>query len=349
MISITTQKRISDYNINIGEFPKGRLNKITDVKGVKVGHSTIDEGEIKTGVTVIFPMEENVFSNKLIGASYVLNGFGKTTGLVQIEELGTLESIIGLTNTLNVGLVQDAIVKYMVEECSRENIEIESINPIVAECNDGYLNNIQLRSVKEEHVYNAIKDAKVDFLEGDIGAGKGMSCHQLKGGIGSASRIINLDRKEYTIGVLVLSNHGLLKDLVINGEKIGERLSEEIELIPQKDQGSIISIIATDIPLSSRQMKRVCKRTSVGLARLGSYIGHGSGEIILGFSTANIIKYGEEQDILDFKFLNEDKIDRVFRAVAECEEEAVLNSMITSNKVIGYKGRSRESLIDYIK
>lgn len=348
-IIIINQKRIQDYGINIGEFPKGKLNKITDVKGVKVGHSTIDTKESKTGVTVILPMEENIFSNKLIGASYVLNGFGKTTGLVQIEELGTLESIIALTNTLNVGLVQDAIVDYMIEECNRENIDLESFNPIVAECNDGYLNNIQLRAVKEEHVYSAIENAKVDFLEGDIGAGKGMSCHQLKGGIGSASRIVNLDGEEYTIGVLVLSNYGLLKDLTINGEKIGERLSKEIELNPQKDQGSIISIIATDIPLSSRQMKRVCKRTSVGLAKLGSYIGHGSGEIILGFSTANIIKYGEKADILDFKFLKEDKIDTVFRAVAECEEEAVLNSMIASNKVIGYKGRRRESLRDYIK
>jgi D-aminopeptidase len=343
------QKRIENYGINIGKLPKGKLNKITDVKGVKVGHSTIDTEESKTGVTVILPMEDNIFSNKLIAASYVLNGFGKTTGLVQIEELGTLESIIALTNTLNVGLVQDAVVDYMIGECNKENIELESFNPIVSECNDSYLNNIQLRAVKKEHVYSAIKDAKVDFLEGDIGAGKGMSCHQLKGGIGSASRIVNLDGEDYTIGVLVLSNHGLLEDLIIDGEKIGERLSKEIEIVPKKDKGSIISIIATDIPLSSRQIRRACKRTSVGIARLGSYIGHGSGEIIIGFSTANIIKYSEEQDIVNLKFLNENKIDLVFRAVAECEEEAVLNSMITSNKVLGFKGRSRETLKDYIK
>ena len=348
VINIDNQKRIQDYGINIGKLPKGKLNKITDVKGVKVGHSTINTEDSKTGVTVILPMEDNIFSNKLIAASYVLNGFGKTAGLVQIEELGTLESIIALTNTLNVGLVHDAIVDYMIEECKKENIELESFNPVVCECNDGYLNNIQLRAVKSQHVYDAIKDAKTDFLEGDIGAGKGMSCHQLKGGIGSASRIVNLDGKDYTVGVLVLSNYGLLEDLRINGEKTGEKLSKKIDVVPQKDKGSIISIIATDIPLSSRQLKRVCKRTSVGLARLGSFIGHGSGEIIIGFSTANIIKHNEKQDIVDLKFLNENKIDKVFRAVAECEEEAVLNSMITSNKVVGFKGRSRETLRDYI-
>lgn len=343
------QKRIEDYGIKIGKLPKGKLNKITDVKGVKVGHCTIDTEDNKTGVTVILPMEDNIYLNKLVAASYVLNGYGKTAGLVQIEELGNIESIIALTNTLNVGLVHDAVVEYMINECKKENFQLKTFNPIICECNDSYLNNIQLRAVQKEHVYRAIEDAKVDFREGDIGAGKGMSCHQLKGGIGSSSRIVTIDGKAFTLGVLVLSNYGLLEDLTIDGRNIGRTISKKLEMKPQTDRGSIISIIATDIPMSSRQLGRICKRTGVGLARLGSYIGHGSGEITIAFSTANRIKHNESEGIVNMKIINEDKIDIVFRAVAECEEEAVLNSMITSEKVIGTEGRIRETLKDYIK
>ncbi|GFN34755.1 DmpA family aminopeptidase [Tepidimicrobium xylanilyticum] len=343
------QRRIEDYGISIGTLPKGKLNKITDVRGIKVGHSTIDRENIKTGVTVVIPREENIYLNKLIAASYVLNGYGKTIGLVQIEELGTLESIIALTNTLNVGLVHDALVEYMIEECKKENSELTTYNPIVCECNDSFLNDISLRAVKKEHVFEAIKNAMIDFEEGDVGAGKGMSCHQLKGGIGSASRIVELDGEKYTVGVLVQSNHGALKDLTINGKNIGIKIAEGLKAKQEADKGSIISIIATDIPLSSRQLKRICKRTGVGLARLGSFIGHGSGEIVIAFSTANTIPHNRDEGIHSIKVLNEDKIDLVFRAVAECEEEAVLNSMITAETVTGFKGRTRYSLRDYIE
>lgn len=342
------QKRIEDYGIVIGELPKGKLNKITDVKGIKVGHCTIDTSESKTGVTVILPMEENIFINKLIAASYVLNGYGKTLGLVQIDELGSLESIIALTNTLNVGLVHDAVVDYMIEQCKKDNFDLKSVNPVVCECNDSYLNNIQYRAVNKEHVYKAIDDACTDFDEGDVGAGKGMSCHQLKGGIGSASRIVKLDDQTYTIGVLVLSNHGLLKDFSINGDGIGKRISKEVDTQNNTDKGSVISIIATDIPLSSRQLIRICKRAGVGLARLGSYIGHGSGEIMVAFSTGNILKNYHEKEMIEIKMLNEEKLDIVFRAVAECEEEAILNSMITCRKIICEMGKTRKILKDFI-
>mgnify|MGYP000849816365 CR=1 FL=1 len=342
------QKRIEDYGISIGELPKGKLNKITDVQGIKVGHCTIDREDIKTGVTVLLPTEDNIYLNKMVAASDVLNGYGKTCGLVQVDELGTLESIIAFTNTLNIGLVHDAVVDYMIEECKREEYELKTFNPLVCECNDGYLNNIQLKAVKKDHVYKAIEDATIDFKEGDIGAGKGMSCHQLKGGIGSASRIVNIGGEDFTVGVLVLSNHGLLKDLTICGTNIGNKISKEIETKAEKDKGSIISIIATDIPLSSRQLKRICKRTGVGLARLGSFIGHGSGEITIAFSTANRIRHQEEKGLVHIGIINEDKIDIIFRAVAECEEEAVLNSMITAERVVGVKGRNRETLKDYI-
>lgn len=342
------QKRAGDFGISIGELPKGRLNKITDVKGIRVGHCTIDNEASKTGVTVIIPSEENIFTNKLAAASYVLNGFGKSLGLVQVDELGSLESVIAMTNTLNVGLVHDAVVEYMIGECKRENVRVESINPLVFECNDAYLNDIQLRAVSKEHVFKAVAAAVPDFEEGDVGAGKGMSCHHLKGGIGSASRIVALDGKEFTVGALVLSNHGRLRDLTINGKRLGEDIARAIEAESHEDKGSIISIIATDIPLDSRQLGRVCKRSGVGLARLGSYIGHGSGEIMFAFSTANVLQNRQDEDFFVSKLLREDKLDIVFRAVAECEEEAVINSMVTAGKVTGYEGRTRDTLRDYL-
>ncbi|KUO74546.1 MAG: aminopeptidase [Clostridia bacterium BRH_c25] len=342
------QKRIEDYGIRIGELPKGRLNKITDVEGVRVGHCTIDTEESKTGVTVIIPSEENIFTNKLVAGSYVLNGFGKSLGLVQVDELGSMESVIALTNTLNVGLVHDAVVEYLIKEGKKDNVEIESVNPLVFECNDSYLNDIQLRAVKKEHVFEAIEAAAVDFDEGDTGAGKGMSCHHLKGGIGSASRVVSLDGQAFTVGVLVLSNHGRLKDLSINGKNIGSEISKALEAENHEDKGSIISIIATDVPLDSRQLGRICRRAGVGLARLGSYIGHGSGEIMFAFSTANVLENRSGKEIIDIRILKEDKLDEVFRAVAECEEEAVLNSMVASEQVVGIRGRKRESLKDFI-
>lgn len=346
---MSKQRRIEDFGINIGSLPKGKLNKITDVKGVKVGHCTIDNEENKTGVTVILPTEENIFSNKLIAASFILNGFGKTQGLIQVDELGTLEAPIALTNTLNIGIVHDAITEYMINQCNKDNIEMGSVNPIICECNDSYLNNIHSRAVKKQHVFKAIENCNEDFEEGDIGGGKGMSCHSLKGGIGSASRIVKFDGKEYTLGVLVQTNHGLLEDLTIDGKKVGKIISEKIASKDIVEKGSIIIIIATDIPLCSRQLKRVCKRASVGIARVGSYIGHGSGDVIIGFSTANVIKEEGSKDIISLKTINENKIDKAFRAVAEACEEAVLNSMITANKVLGYNGHVREALIDYIE
>lgn len=343
------QKRIEDYSIKIGKLPKGKLNKLTDVKGVKVGHYTIDTEENKTGVTVVMPQEKNVFVHKMTAASYVFNGFGKTAGLIQIDELGTLETPIALTNTLNIGIVHDAIVEYMINECEKDNIEMHSINPVICECNDGRLNNIKKRAVRKEHVFDAIENSCADFQEGDVGGGKGMTCHKLKGGIGSASRIVELDGEEYTLGVLVQSNHGLLEDFMINGNNIGREIAKNINVQEKADKGSIIMIVATDIPLSSRQLKRVCKRASVGLARLGSFIGHGSGEVVVGFTTENNIEDDNKNDIVSINIINENKMDLPFRAVAEACEEAVLNSMVTANKVKGYKGNEVESLKDYIE
>lgn len=339
------QKRAREFGLQVGQLPTGPKNKITDVPGVTVGHCTIDNEEHKTGVTVVLPCSENPFFHKLPAASFVLNGFGKSAGLVQIDELGTLETPIALTNTLNVGFVWDALAGYMVDRCAVDGHALRSVNPVVCECNDGTLNHIQSRAVKEEHVLSALNSACVDFQEGSVGAGRGMVCHDLKGGIGSASRQIDVDGTVYTLGVLLLTNHGNLADLTIDGKNIGKDLAERLNK-REPDKGSCIAIIATDLPLDSRQLGRVAKRASVGLARLGSFIGHGSGEVFVAFSTANAWDSREETALRQGVFFSEDKMDLPFRAVAECAEEAVLNSMLTARTTVGWQGKTIHSLLD---
>lgn len=334
--------RIRDFGITIGKGETGKLNKITDVPGVKVGHATIDTEEHKTGVTVILPAEDNVFVNKLTAAAYVHNGFGKTAGLLQVEELGTLETPIALTNTMNVGKVHDAIVEYMVKESKKIGVEVTSINPVVGETNDSRLNYIQERAVETEHVMAAIASACEDFEEGDVGAGKGTVCFGLKGGIGSASRIVEIGEKRYTLGVLVQSNFGATKTLSVNGDPVGERI-EALTAAETLDRGSIMMIIATDLPVSDRQLKRIIKRAGVGLSRVGSFMGHGSGDIMIGFTTANRISYDKEIDTATIEILNESKIDKAFVAVAEATEEAILNSLAAAHTVTGYQGATKRA------
>ena len=326
---MTQQKRIRDAGVIVGELPCGQRNKITDVPGVTVGHCTIDSENHHTGVTVVMPCRQNIFANKLLAAGYVWNGFGKTAGLVQIQELGTLETPIALTNTLNVGLMQDALVEYMVRRCREDGVTMKSINPVVGECNDSRLNDICERAVKEEHLMQAIQSAGEDFPLGAVGAGRGTICHGLKGGIGSASRVIELDGKTYTLGLLVQSNHGRMSDLTIAGRNIGREIAEQIkareeQLQPECDKGSIMMIAATDLPVSERQLGRILRRASVGLARLGSFVGHGSGEIMIGFSTAHSVRYDEEQ-VQRMDIMPEGKIDLAFRAIAECGGTIGLN------------------------
>ena len=241
------KKRIRDYGIIIGRHETGPLNKLTDVPGVTVGHCTVDTEEHKTGVTVILPCRDNMFEKKLTAAAFVHNGFGKTAGTLQIEELGTLETPIALTNTLNVGLVHDAMVDYMTERCRNEGIEVKSLNPVVGECNDSNLNNIVGRAVTKEHVFEAIRTASSDFAEGDVGAGKGTVCFGMKGGIGSASRIVKTGGETFTVGVLVQSNFGSTRNFVLDGKPLGDILAARIEDI-KKDEGSIMMVVGTDLP-----------------------------------------------------------------------------------------------------
>ena len=330
--------------LNIGRMEHGTRNSIADVPGVTVGHCTVDNERHKTGVTVVMPCEDDIFRNKMVAACHVLNGFGKTAGLMQIQELGTLESPIALTNTLNVGLVHDALVEYLCQSVEKNGYSIRSVNPVVAECNDASLNDIRHRAVGQAEVFSAIESAGTDFAQGDVGAGKGMTCHDLKGGIGSSSRLIPIGDQIYTLGILALTNHGSLKDLTIGGKNIGMEIEGKIrEDTP--DEGSCILILATDLPVTSRQLGRIIKRCSVGLARLGSFIGHGSGEVFIGFSTANRIPM--EADFLDIKCIHESHINEAFRAAAEATEEAIVQSMLHAKTVTGYSGTVRRSLTEF--
>ncbi|MBQ4051805.1 MAG: P1 family peptidase [Oscillospiraceae bacterium] len=332
---------------SVGILEKGARNNIADVPGIRVGHYTLDTETHKTGVTVVMPPVENPFLEKMTAACHVINGFGKTLGLVQVEELGTLETPIALTNTLNVGRIHDAMVEYMLDICKRDGVDLVSVNPVIAECNDSFLNDVSHRDLGIVELYAAIENACEDFEEGDVGAGKGMTCHSLKGGIGSASRIIELDGEKYTVGVLVLTNYGKLSDLRLpDMENFGRDLAEQLRS-DAPDKGSCIMILATDLPVESRQLLRIIRRCSVGMARLGSYIGHGSGEVVIGFSTADPVRQQEKSGIVSKRVLNEKMIDLPFRAAAEATEEAVLCSMLEAHTVKGFRGE-RKALREYL-
>ncbi len=358
------QKRIRDYGMIPGRMKPGKYNKITDVPGVLVGHSTIKNQENHTGVTVILPGPDNAFGRKYVAASYVHNGFGKSCGLVQIDELGTLETPIALTNTLNVGLVWDALTDYVLRQCARDQIPARSISPVVGECNDSQINHIQNRAVHGKHLQAAIDGASVDFAEGDVGAGAGTICYGLKGGIGSASRIVELYGREYTVGVLVQSNFGATADFLLDGKAVGERilkLKEKLDrekeesgqpegsmAVSQSDQGSIMTILATDLPVSDRQLRRILRRTAVGIARTGAYTGHGSGEVMIGFTTANRVPAEAGEEPLAQTVLHESLINTAFQAAAEAAHEAILNSMVCAGRTTGIQGEVYYSLGEFL-
>ena len=346
------KKRIADYGVRVGDMERGKLNKITDVPGVRVGHATIEDDRHHTGVTVIMPCEDNMFKNKLTAASYVLNGFGKTQGLVQIDELGTMETPVALTNTLNVGKVHDALVSYMVDRCAQDRVEMHSINPVVGECNDASLNAIADRPVTECHVMQAIESACEDFEEGCVGAGAGTICHDLKGGIGSASRVMTIAGQNYTLGVLVQSNHGCLQELHVMERPLGREIIDKRNAAPQEqpnDLGSIMMVVATDLPVSDRQLRRILKRCSVGLARNGSYFGHGSGDVMIGFTTANRMPHGGMHRVITHQVLLENALEQAFRAAAEATQEAVLNSLCAAHEVVSpINGKTYESITKYL-
>ena len=330
-------------------FQKGKRNLITDVPGVRVGHKTLAHGEVQTGVTAILPHGGNMFREKVMAAVHVINGFGKSVGTVQVEELGTLETPILLTNTHSVGTVAAALTRYMQQQNPQIGREASTVNPVVMECNDGFLNDIRGMHVTEQDAQDAIEDAREQFEEGAVGAGRGMSCYHIKGGIGSSSRILTLDGNDYTIGALVLSNFGRLEDMILAGKPIGRKLAEAAAQEEERDKGSIIVVLATDVPMIYRQVKRMCKRAVVGITRTGGYTGHGSGEIAIGFTTANRIPHFNTAQTFDVRMLAEDEMENVFRAAASAVEEAIISSMLHAPALIGRDGHYRASLSELLK
>ena len=336
-----------ESGIKIGRGTPGARNLITDVPGVKVGHVTIRDGaDINTGVTAILPHEGNLFQEKVMASSCVINGFGKTMGLVQVEELGTIETPIIMTNTLSIGTAATALIKYMLQQNEDIGVKTGTVNPLVCECNDGTLNDIRGLHVKEEHVFEALANCSEDFAEGVVGSGTGMCCLGLKGGIGSASRIVKLDGTEYTVGALVMSNFGGAGRLLIEGRHMGQEIKDKLEA--QQDKGSIIMLIATDIPLSERQLKRVARRAAVGLARTGSYYGNGSGDIAIAFTTANRVPHYSKNAVMDMKMLADSKIDPVFDMAAEAVEEAIISSLYHAETTTGRAGTVKYGLRDFL-
>lgn len=334
--------------VRIGNIKTGTNNNICDVPGVLVGHSTINNNVNKTGITAILPHSGNIFKEKVVACSYVYNGFGKSIGLLQVDELGSIESPILLTNTLCVGKVADGLISYMLKNNNDIGVTTSTINSLVLECNDGSINKIQNRIISEEDVIKAIENACLNFEQGSVGAGTGMKCHGFKGGIGSSSRIVKVQDKEYTIGVLVNSNFGSSngKDLIFKGKALGN-LIDDYDLKQEEDKGSIIIVIATDAPLDSRQLKRLCKRAELGVARTGSYAGNGSGDIILAFTTENKIIHDCKDSVTKIKRFSDDYINALFKAVVDVTEEAILNSMLYSNGCYSYNGTYYKSINEY--
>lgn len=336
---------------DVSQRVKGKRNLITDVAGVKVGQKTVNIGKVHSGVTAIFPHIGNLFRQKVPAASYVINGFGKSVGLIQIDELGTIETPIVLTNTFAVGTAVNALTRRMLRDNPEIGDTTSTVNPVVMECNDGDVSDIRAMALTETDVASALDAGSRTLTEGAIGAGRGMMCYDLKGGIGSASRIVTVDdAHQYTLGALVMTNYGFLQDLVIDGIPIGAPLSDLLAADKRKEEkGSIITILATDAPLNSRQLRRLAKRATVGINRTGGFIGNGSGEIVLAFSTANLVAHFPSTQFDTVTRFNDNQIDLFFRATAATVDEAVLSSLVHAESVVDRKGRRRLSLVDAAK
>jgi D-aminopeptidase len=343
------------WGIAVGELPPGARNAITDVAGVRVGHATLVAGEgalvpghgpVRTGVTVILPHAGNVFRRKVQAAVHTINGYGKPLGFEQVRELGALESPIALTNTLNVGLVADALVQYAIRQNPAIGIRTSSVNVVVGETNDGWLNDIQGRHVRAEHVFAAMDSASEEVAEGAVGAGTGTVCLGWKGGIGTASRVLPEQAGGFTLGALVQSNFGRADDLAICGVPVGKTIRPFGFPKPEGSSGSIMIVLATDAPLDARQLGRLCARASAGLARVGSHFSLGSGDFVIAFSTANPIEHEPASlTAMQTVLADEQKVmGWLFPAVVECVEEAVLNSLFCAQTMTGRDGHMAHAL-----
>ena len=351
--------RLRDLGIMIGTFPPGPFNAITDVPGVLVGHSTIIAGEgplrrgigpVRTGVTAIWPHGGNIFEERVPCATQVLNGAGEMTGRWQIDEWGVLESPILLTNTHSVGAVYDATVAYMADRDPRIGPD-DFVIPVVAETFDGFLNDTAGGHVKREHVYAALDSATSGAVsEGAVGGGTGMRCFEFKGGIGTASRRVDVAGTQYTMGMLVQSNFGSRALLTIAGVPVGRHFSD---LMPSPGnlgvpdplrEGSIILVAATDAPLLDRQLARICRRAVLGLARTGSIAGSGSGDLLIAFSTGLGVIHREGHTHHTATWLADESLDPLFQATVEATEEAIINALCAATTMTGRDGNTLYAL-----
>lgn len=340
------RKHARDYGLKIGVLTPGKLNAITDVSGVKVGHVTLIEGQnIRTGVTAIVPHEGNVFQSKVPAGVFVENGFGKLAGTTQVYELGNIETPIVLTNTLSVAAGISGVIDYTLRQPGNENVQ--SVNAVVGETNDGYLNDIRGQHVKKEHVLSAIASAQSGSVaEGNVGAGTGTVCFGFKGGIGTASRVLPKEAGGYTVGVLVQTNFGGV--LTIDGVPVGEALKRFYMSKALRDtaDGSCMIVIATDAPLDARNLQRLAKRAMLGLGRTGGIASNGSGDYAIAFSTyeQNRVKYESAERLDTSSFLRNDETSPLFMAAIEATEEAIINSLFKAQSMKGKDGRTVEAL-----
>lgn len=370
----TNRPRARDLGLAHWMLPPGPRNAITDVAGVHVGHTTLIEGDgplvrgqgpVRTGVTVVLPHGGNLFRQKVHAAVHTINGFGKACGFEEVRELGLIESPIALTNTLNVWRVADALAEYTLRQNPEIGVSTSSFNALVGECNDGYLNDLQGRHVRADHVWAALESATAGpVVEGCVGAGTGTSCFGWKGGIGTSSRSLAIPEvsdqdapvQNVTVGCLVQSNFGRPEELIFGGVAVGRHLrppnappaaappaaadSESAE------KGSIMMVLATDAPLHARQLHRLAVRAAAGLARTGSHIGHGSGDFVIAFSTAEHLLHWPERLLATRRVLADEPraMGWLLPAVVECVEEAVLNSLCAAHTMTGRDGHVRHAL-----
>jgi D-aminopeptidase len=331
---------------HLGRLAAGPRGSIADVAGVTVGHCTLAAGAIQTGVTVVRPHGRDLYREPVSAATVVINGFGKSVGLMQVSELGVLETPIALTNTFAVGIIATAQIRAAI----RDNPDIgrmsATVNPLVCECNDGYLNDIQALALEGAHYDDALGAAAGEFARGAVGAGRGMSCFGIKGGIGSASRLVPVGDQDGVVGALVLANYGRPDALTIAGRQLGTRLVERLAagMSTARDQGSIIVVLATDLPLDHRQLRRVAMRAAAGIARTGSNFGHGSGDIAVAFSTAQTMPRGPVDAIRRVRVLDEARLDPVFDAAADATEQAIVDALFAAETVTGFMDHTRLAL-----
>ncbi|NGP76475.1 P1 family peptidase [Balneolaceae bacterium YR4-1] len=344
--AIAQDTTIRDLGVEIGVLNTGPLNSITDVYGVKVGHYTLIQGsDVRTGATAILAHDGNIFQQKVPAAIYIGNGFGKLAGYSQVEELGNIETPIILTNTLSVPTAADALIDYTLSQEGNE--DVRSVNPVVGETNDGYLNDIRGQHITKKHVISAIKAADSNKVQqGNVGAGTGTRAFGFKGGIGSSSRVLPEKLGGYTVGALVQTNFGGV--LEIAGVPVGKELNKYYlsDSLNGSPDGSCMMVLATDAPLDARNLKRLAKRAVMGLAKTGGIASNGSGDYVIAFSTSESVRipYSAEQPITTVELLRNERMSPLFMAAIEATEEAIINSLFAAETMEGRDGHVLQSI-----